>query len=97
MLEKAKKILEINDEIQKVVKKINQVIRIITNKRFHQIKKILMISLDIIQVIMLLKSLNLSKGLKSLDINKLKKVIYARITQQALKKGLDFIQSLCAI
>ncbi|MBQ9150314.1 hypothetical protein IJX73_05225 [bacterium] len=97
MLEKAKQILEINDEIRKVLSKINKVMRILTNKKLYQIKKIVMMSLDIIQLITLIKTFKLSKGLKSIDYNLLKKLAYARIGQQILKKALDFAQNLCAI
>ncbi len=97
MLEKAKQILEINDEIRKVLSKINKVMRILTNKKLYQIKKIVMMSLDIIQLITLIKTLKLSKGLKSIDYNLLKKLAYARVGQQFLKKVLDFAQNLCAI
>ena len=39
MLNKAREILEINDEVRKVLKKVNKVFRILTNKRLHQINK----------------------------------------------------------
>ena len=97
MLNSATKILEINDEIRKSLKKINKVIRILMNKKFHQIRKILMMVLDVVQVILLLKSLNLSKGLKSIDVGLLKKLAYAKASQQVLRKILDFAQNLCAI
>lgn len=97
MLEKAKQILEINDEIKKVLSKINKVIRILTNKRLHQIKRIIMMSLDIIQMITLIRTFKVSKGLKHIDFDLLKKLAYARVTQQVLRKILDFAQNLCAI
>ena len=97
MLEGAKKILEVNDEIRATLKKANKVIKILTNKRLHQIKHIFMITLDIIQTIILIRSLNLSKGLKSINYGVLRKLAYAKVLQQALKKALDFAQNLCAI
>lgn len=97
MLEKAKEILELNDEINKILKKINKVIRIISNKKFHQIKRLIMMIIDIIQMIFLLKSLNLSKGLKSVDFKLLRKIAYLKVGQQIFKKVLDFAQNLCAI
>lgn len=97
MLENAKKILEVNDEIRKTLKKINKVMKIITNKRFHQIRRIIMITIDVIQITILIKSLNLSKGLKSIDFKVLKNIAYAKIGQEALKKIFDFAQNLCAI
>ena len=97
MIEVATQVLKINDTIIKTLKKVNKVVRILTNKKFHQIRKIIMMTIDIIQAIILLKSLNLSKGLKSIDIRILKKLAYAKITQQVIKKLLDFVQSLCAV
>ena len=97
MIDMATEILKINDEIRQTLKKINKVIRILMNKKFHQIRKILMMVLDVVQVIMLVKSLNLSKGLKSIDIGLLKKLAYAKVSQQVLRKILDFAQNLCAI
>ena len=97
MLNRATKILEINDEIRKILKKTNKVVRILMNKKFHQIRKIIMMTIDVIQVILLLKSLNLSKGLKSVDVGLLKKLAYAKVGQQVLRKILDFAQNLCAV
>ena len=97
MLEKAKEILEINDEIQKTIVKINKVIRILSNKKLHQIKNIIMMTLDIIQVVILIKSLNFSKGIKSINFKTLQKLAYAKIGHQVAKKVLDFAQNLCAI
>ena len=57
MLENAKKILEINDEVKKTIKKTNKIIKILSNKKLHQIRKIIMMIVDIIQLIMLIKSL----------------------------------------
>ena len=97
MLEGAKKVLEINDEIRKVLKKVNKVVRIITNKRLHQIKSAIMLIMDIVQVILLFKSLNLSNGAKSFDYKLLKNIAFARVGQQIIRKVLDSIQNLCAI
>ena len=97
MLEGAKKLLEINDEVRKVLKKVNKVVKILTNKRLHQIKRILMMTLDIIQTIILFKSLDLSKGIKSINYGNLKKLAYARIIQQIMSKIINSIQNFCAI
>jgi hypothetical protein len=97
MLEGAKKLLEINDEVRNALKKINKVVKILTNKRLHQVKRIFMMSLDIIQTIILFRSLNLSKGLKSVNFGNLKKLAYARIIQQIIGKIINSIHNLCAI
>lgn len=97
MLNNARKILEFNDELKKTLKKINKVVRILTNKRLLQTKRMIMMLMDIIQVILLFKSMNLQKGSKSIDINLLKNVAYTRIIQQILKKLLDGILNFCSI
>lgn len=97
MLEGAKKVLEINEEIQKTIKKVNKIIKIISNKKLHQIKRLVMMIIDIIQVIMLIKSFNLAKGAKKINFKLLKNVAYAKIAQQVIKKFLDFAHNLCAI
>lgn len=97
MIENATRILEINDEIKKTLKKINKVIRILTNKKFHQIKRIIMMAIDIIQAIILIKSLNLSKGLKSVNYSNLKKLAYLKIVQKIIGKIINSIHNLCAI
>lgn len=97
MLEGAKKVLEVNDEVQKIIQKVNKIIKIISNKKLHQVKRLIMMTIDVIQVIMLLKSLNLSKGVKSINFKLLKNVAYARIAQQIIRKFMDFAQNLCAI
>lgn len=89
MLEGAKKVLEINDEIQKIIKKINKIIRILSNKKLHQAKRMIMMTIDVIQVIMLIKSFDLAKGKKKINFKLLKNVAYARITQQVLRKFLE--------
>ncbi|MBR5304516.1 MAG: hypothetical protein IKU37_06790 [Candidatus Gastranaerophilales bacterium] len=97
MLERAQKLIEINDEIQKNLKKINKIIKIVSNKRFYQIKRLIMMIIDVVQVIMLVKSLNFAKGAKIIDYKLLKNIAYARIVQQVIRKFLDFAQNLCAI
>ncbi|MBQ4646446.1 MAG: hypothetical protein IJB79_03775 [Candidatus Gastranaerophilales bacterium] len=97
MLEGAKKAFEINDEIRKTIKKINKIVKLLANERLHQIKRIIMMIVDTIQIIILLRSLDLTKGAKKIDYNMLKKLAFAKIIQQALKKFLDFAHNLCAI
>lgn len=97
MLESAKKALEINDEIQNSIKKINKIFKILSNKKLYQIKKLVMMTIDIIQVIILIKSFDFSKGAKKINYKLLKNIAYARIIQQIFKKFLDFAQNLCAI
>lgn len=97
MFEKAKQILEINDEIKKAISKTNKIIRIISNKKLHQIRRIIMMTIDIIQAVMFFKSLDLSKGSKSINFKMLRNLAYAKVIQQVIKRFIDFAQNLCAI
>ena len=96
-LEGGKKLLETIDETRKVIKKINKVIRILANKRLHQIKRIIMMTIDIIQVIILLKSLKTAKNLKTINFSLLKNLAIARVGQEVLKKILASFENFCAI
>ena len=96
-IDKARKILEINDEIKSTIKKINKVLRILSNKRIHQIKHFILFTFDIIQAILLLKSLKLSKEAKSIDFKMLRYIAYAKIGQEILRKILASAQNFCAI
>ena len=95
MLEYTKKILETIDEIKKIITKINKITKILTNKKLHQIKNLIMMTMDIIQLVILIKSLKLSKGLKSIDFKVIKNLMFAKATQEIIKKVLNGIQNLC--
>ena len=97
MLEGAKRVLEINDEVNKAIKKVNKIIKMISNKRFHQIKRIIMTTVDIVQIVILLKTLNIKKGIKEVDFKTLKKLALTGFSSGLIKKVLDFAQNLCAI
>lgn len=76
--------------IRNGIKKVNKVISIITNKKFWRIKKIMFIAFDLIQLIMFIKSLDLSKGLKSLNYKTLKKLLLAQVSKEIIRKILMF-------
>ena len=88
--ETGEKIITTCQNIRNTLKKVNKVIKILTNKRLHQIKRIFMMTLDIIQTIILLRSLNLSKGLKSINYRTLKKLFFAQISKEIIRKILTF-------
>ena len=60
-------ILAINKQIKTTITKINKVVSFITNKKLIKISQIIKITVDIVQIIILVRSLNLSKGLKSIN------------------------------
>lgn len=81
-----KLILEINSKIKDIISKINKVVAIFKNKKLIQISKIIKISIDIIQIIILIRSFNLTKGIKSINIKTIKKLFLAQITKSLVKK-----------
>ena len=97
MLNKAREMLEINDQVQTTLKKVNKVLRILSDKRIHQIKNMVFMTMDIVQAVMLLRSLKVAKGKKKIDFPLLRKIAYARIAQEILRKLLSGLQNFCAI
>ena len=97
MLNKAREMLEINDQVQTTLKKVNKVLRILSDKRIHQIKSMVFMTMDIVQAVMLLRSLKATKDKKKIDFPLLRKIAYARIAQEILRKLLSGLQNFCAI
>ena len=81
-------ILKINEQIKTTISKINKVVSFITNKKLIKISQIIRTIIDIIQIILLLRSLNLSKGLKSINYKNIKKLILIETSRRILRKIL---------
>ena len=79
-------ILEINSEFKRVISNINKVVSVFTNKKFITISKVISLIIDTIQVIILIHSLNLSKGIKSINFKTVKKLFMAQITKTILQR-----------
>ena len=84
-------ILDINKQIKQVMQKINKVVAIFKNKKILAIGRIIKISIDVIQITIFLKSLDFSKGIKSINYKNIKKVVYAEIIRRMIFKIFDFI------
>ena len=72
-------------KITDTIHKINSVVSVFTNKRFIQIKNIISVTIDIIQLVLLVKSLNFSKGV-TYNLRNIKKILFTQITREILKK-----------
>ena len=88
VLEYGKKILEINLLLKDAIKKINKVISILTNRRFLSALRIIQFTISVVQIVVLIKSLDFSKGLKSINFKKIKKVFYTQIFKELFKKSV---------
>lgn len=87
----SKIIFVVNDKIKKTITTINKFVSIVTNKKFIQISKIIRITLNIIEIIILLRSLDLSKGLKSINYKNIKKLVFAQIVRKMLRKAFNYL------
>ena len=85
---------DIHLKIQKNIHSINKVVSLFTSQKFFQIKKIIGIILSAIEVIIILKSFNFSKGVK-FNIKNIKKLLFAGATKQIMKKIFQHIELLC--
>ena len=87
-----KRVLEWNtklSEINSLILEINQKVKkVITSHKIITIFRIINIAIDVIQAIVLLRSLDLSKGLKSLNYRNLKKIALSYFSKEFLKKIL---------
>ena len=81
-------ILTINKQIKSTITKINKVVSFITNKKLIKISQIIKITVDIVQIIILVRSLNLSKGLKSINYKNIKKLLLIETSRRILRKIL---------
>lgn len=91
----SEKIIETNKSIRKIIKKINKVVSIFSNKKFIVAKDILKFTLNTIQIIILIRSLNISKGfIKSINFKNIKKLFYAEIIRKILFKIIDIYKDV---
>jgi len=83
-------ITEFHHKLNNIITKINKIVSVFTNKKLKQIKKIIQISIDIIQLIILFKSLDFSKGIKkAFNFKNAKKILLAQITRELARKILS--------
>ena len=76
---------EINTKIKGTIGKINKFVSIITNKKLIKIRQIIKITINVVQIIILIKSLNFSKGLKSINYKNIKRLLFAQGLRQIIK------------
>ena len=96
MLERAKNLLELIDVIKSTLKKVNKVISFITNKRFKQIRRIISLTISIIQMILLIRSFDFSKGLKSINYKNVRKIIFSQAIKELIKKTLGSLEKFAS-
>ena len=78
-------ILIINDKIREIIKKINKVLKFITNKKIYQTIGFLKIAFNTIQVILLIRSFNFKDG-KFLNYKNIKRFFLSEIIRKIIRK-----------
>lgn len=79
-------------KVTNVVSKINKIASFVTNKKIWQIKRFIILTIDIIQFIILIRSLNFSKGLKSINYKNLKKLLFAQALRGLIRNILKNVE-----
>lgn len=87
----SKMIFIVNNKIKKTIISLNKFVSIVTNKKFIQISRIIRITLNVIEIVILLRSLDLSKGLKSINYKNIKKLVFAQIVRKMLRKAFNYL------
>ena len=79
-------------KVTNIVSKINKIASFVTNKKIWQIKRFIILTIDIIQFIVLIRSLNFSKGLKSINYKNLKKLLCAQALRGLIRNILKNVE-----
>lgn len=76
----------INEKIKTTVTKINKFVSFVTNKKLIKIGQILRTTVDVIQIIILIRSFNLTKGAKSINFKNIKKLLLVETSRRIIRK-----------
>ncbi len=79
-------------KVTNIVSKINKIASFVTNKKIWQIKRFIILTIDIIQFIVLIRSLDFSKGLKSINYKNLKKLLFAQALRGLIRNILKNVE-----
>ena len=79
-------IKEINEKIKTTITKINKFVSFVTNKKLIKIGQILRTTVDVIQIIILIRSFNLTKGAKSINFKNIKKLLLVETSRRIIRK-----------
>ncbi len=76
----------INEKIKTTITKINKFVSFVTNKKLIKIGQILRTTVDVIQIIILIRSFNLTKGAKSINFKNIKKLLLVETSRRIIRK-----------
>ena len=81
-------------KIQKGIKALNFVVSIFTNKKIIQIRKTISSIISIIEVILVLQSIDVKRGFR-FNFKNYKKLLFAGATRQLIRKIIDYFVVFC--
>jgi len=79
-------IIKISKNIKTVIVNLNKFVKILTNKKLIQTLRLVKMLMDTVQIIILLRSLNLSMGLKSINFKNIKKVMMTEVARRFIRR-----------
>ena len=85
-LVKATEFLILNDKILETVKKLNKVLKFISNKKFYQTISIIKTVFNTVQIILLIRSFDFSKGRKLLNYKNFKRLLFSEVARRFARK-----------
>ena len=94
LLEKGKLICDMHKKIQKVIKKINFFVSIVTNEKIWRAKRIISTAISIIEIVIIFRSFSLKKGVKS-NLKNVKKLLFTGLSRELIKKIFNSLALIC--
>ena len=94
LLEKGKLICDMHKKIQKIIKKINFFVSIVTNEKLWRAKRIISTVISIIEIVIIFRSFSLKKGVKS-NLKNVKKLLLTGLSRELIKKIFNGLALVC--
>ena len=94
VIEKGKIIADTQLKIQNTARKINRVISFLKNENVWRAKRIITTAISVIEVIIILKSFKMKKGVK-FNLKNLKKLLLTSLSREVIKKIFNGIALVC--
>ena len=94
VIQKGKLIIDMHKKMQNIIKKINFFVSIITNEKLWRIKRIISSLIGIIELIIVLRSFKLEKGVK-FNLKNIKKLLFTGLSKQLIKKVFNNLALVC--
>lgn len=85
--------LVICNKVKEYVFKVNKFVSIITSKKIQRIHTVIKYALNIAEIVILIRTMDFSKGIKSLNYKNIKKLLLANVSKKLIFRIMNFICS----